>query len=65
MIGNSLYWGAVMGEKNFLLDNRAISEENLKKLLELLKTTKYGSVTLVVQDGVVIQMERNEKLRLR
>jgi hypothetical protein len=54
-----------MVEKNFLLDNRTISEENLNKLLELLKTIKYGSVTLVVQDGIVIQMERNEKLRLR
>ena len=54
-----------MGEKNLLHDNRSISEENLRKLLDLLKTTKYGSVTLVVQDGVVIQMERNEKLRLR
>jgi len=54
-----------MGEKNFLLDNSTLSEENLKRLLELLKTTKYGSVTLVVQDGVVIQMERNEKLRLK
>ncbi|HEY8803903.1 MAG TPA: YezD family protein [Clostridium sp.] len=48
-----------------LLDNQTISEENLKKLLELLKTTQYGSVTLVIQDGVVIQIERNEKLRLR
>jgi len=52
-------------EKNLLHDNRSISEENLIKLLELLKTTRYGSVTLVVQDGVVIQIERNEKLRLR
>ena len=54
-----------MGEKKSICDNRTISEENLKKLLELLKTTQYGSVTLVVQDGVVIQMERNEKLRLK
>jgi len=54
-----------MVEKKLLFENRSISEENLKKLLELLKTTRYGSVTLVVQDGVVIQIERNEKLRLR
>jgi hypothetical protein len=53
-----------MWANNLLLDNRSISEENLKKLLELLNTTKYGSVTLLVQDGVAIQMERNEKLRL-
>ncbi|MCB2295697.1 YezD family protein [Clostridium algoriphilum] len=51
--------------KKLTIDNKTISEENLKKLLELLKTTQYGSVTLVVQDGVVIQIERTEKLRLR
>lgn len=54
-----------MRKENLLLGNRSISEENLKRLLELLKTTQYGSVTLVVQDGIAIQMERNEKLRLR
>ena len=26
---------------------------------------KYGSVTLIVQDGVVIQIERKEKIRLK
>lgn len=51
--------------KHLLIDNRSISEQNLEKLLELLKTTQYGSVKLVVQDGITIQMERNEKLRLR
>ncbi len=25
----------------------------------------YGSVTLVVQDGVVVQVERQEKIRLK
>jgi len=54
-----------MGGKRTLSDDRSISEENLKKLLELLKTTQYGSITLVIQDGVVIQIERNEKLRLK
>lgn len=54
-----------MGEKNILYNNNTISEENLKKLLDLLKFIKYGSVTLVVQDGVVVQIDKNEKLRLR
>ena len=54
-----------MVEKDILLKNNSISEDNLKRLLELLSTTKYGSITLVVQDGVVVQLERNEKLRLR
>lgn len=36
----------------------------LKGLLLLLKDLRYGSVTLVVQDGKIVQMERIEKVRL-
>lgn len=32
---------------------------------EYLKNLKYGYITLVVQDGKVIQIERNEKTRLK
>ncbi|OYD08614.1 DUF2292 domain-containing protein [Paludifilum halophilum] len=31
----------------------------------MLSDMKYGSITLVVQDGKVIQLEKNEKVRLR
>lgn len=36
--------------------------ENIKASLE---TLQYGTITLVVQDGVVIQIEKNEKIRLK
>lgn len=51
--------------KSISFESNAISEENLVKLLELLKSVKYGSVTLVVQDGKVVQIERNEKIRFK
>ncbi|HHW40792.1 MAG TPA: YezD family protein [Syntrophomonadaceae bacterium] len=35
----------------------------LKSLLLLLKDLRYGSVTVVVQDGRVVQIEKNEKIR--
>lgn len=35
------------------------------QLKDLLSTLKYGSITLVVQDGKVIQIEKNEKVRLK
>jgi hypothetical protein len=41
-----------------------ISQTDLKRLLEMMKTVRYGSVTLIIQDGIVIQIDRNEKLRL-
>jgi hypothetical protein len=34
------------------------------KLQEMLKKIEFGSITLVVQDGKVIQIEKNEKHRL-
>ena len=34
-------------------------------LKDLLETLKFGSITLVVQDGKVVQIEKNEKVRLK
>lgn len=31
----------------------------------MLKTMKFGSITIIVQDGKVIQLEKNEKVRLK
>ena len=42
----------------------SISDGNLKKLIDLIGEVKFGSITVVIQDGKVIQLERNEKLRL-
>lgn len=38
--------------------------EALKKIHEALKDLRYGEVTIVVQDGVVVQVERTERVRL-
>ncbi|KAB7668867.1 DUF2292 domain-containing protein [Bacillus sp. B1-b2] len=46
-----------MGEANQL-------DKVKKQLEEILQTMKFGSVTLVIQDGKIIQIERNEKIRL-
>ncbi|MCM3594369.1 YezD family protein [Metabacillus idriensis] len=37
----------------------------IERLREMLKTMNYGSVTLIVQDGKVIQLEKNEKVRIK
>jgi len=42
-----------------------ISKCDIEKILQLVKTIKYGSITLVIQDGVLIQIETSEKIRLR
>ena len=40
-------------------------EEALRTVRKLIGEISYGSVTLVVQDGVVVQIERQEKIRLK
>jgi hypothetical protein len=47
------------------LDKENQLEEIFERLQEMLHSMKYGSITLIVQDGKIIQMERNEKLRIK
>jgi hypothetical protein len=46
-----------------------VKQDNLNEVWEnvvkMLETMKYGSITLVVQDGKVVQLEKNEKVRIR
>ena len=53
-----------MGEKTARKNNQ-ISEQYIKEILQSLKSINYGSITLVIQDGIVIQVETNEKIRLK
>lgn len=41
-----------------------VTKEDLIKIKEFIETIRFGSVTVIVQDGKVIQIEKNEKLRL-
>ena len=34
------------------------------KILEAIRGMQYGSVTIVIQDGHIIQLDRKEKIRL-
>lgn len=43
-------------------DERAAAA--LEKVRDALADLRFGTVTIVVQDGVVVQVERTEKVRL-
>jgi hypothetical protein len=49
---------------NVSKDRNVINQNDINKIVEFLETLKYGSVTVIVQDGKVIQIEKNEKVRL-
>lgn len=59
--------GVIMAEQNENSYTRrnCISDTDLQKLLDLMETVRFGSITLVIQDGKVIQIEKNEKMRLK
>ncbi|MEK4426768.1 YezD family protein [Solibacillus sp. FSL K6-1523] len=40
-------------------------EASLENIKEMLATIKFGTITLVIQDGLVVQLEKNEKIRLK
>lgn len=42
-----------------------INDTDMNKIREFLETIQYGSVTVIVQDGKVIQIEKNEKVRIK
>ncbi|AEV69274.1 YezD family protein [Acetivibrio clariflavus] len=42
-----------------------ISDEDFKKLIEYVESVQYGSVTLFIQDGRIVQIEKSEKIRLK
>lgn len=41
-----------------------VSDEALKKIIELIQSVRFGSVVVIVQDGKIVQIEKNEKVRL-
>lgn len=41
-----------------------ISDEEWLQLRHLISDIQFGSVTFVIQDGHIIQVERSEKIRL-
>jgi hypothetical protein len=44
---------------------RGISEAELDRLIAYINEIRFGSVTVVIQDGRVLQIEKNEKIRLK
>ena len=44
---------------------RGVPAEDLDRIAAALSGLRFGAVTVIVQDGVVVQVERTERIRLR
>ncbi len=51
--------------KSSAVEQTAPSEDTISQVRDALRGLRYGSVNIIVQDGVVIQIDRTEKRRLR
>jgi hypothetical protein len=57
-----------MAESNQLTSQSVadvIAPEDFQKLFSLLREVKFGTITLIIQDGKVVQIDRLEKIRLK
>lgn len=53
-----------MGQTQGDRPKEAVTDQQLRQILEIAKTIRYGSINLIFQDGVLIQIDRNEKIRV-
>lgn len=44
---------------------KALTDQAIEQIRDSLRGLNYGVVSIIVQDGVVVQIERTEKRRLR
>ncbi len=42
-----------------------ILKRDLDQIIEMVKTVRYGSVTIIIQDHRIMQIEKNEKIRMK
>lgn len=42
-----------------------IENKKLEEILKMINKIRYGSVTLIIQDGIIIQVDKNEKIRMK
>lgn len=54
-----------MAEKRHESTPAAITPDQIEQIQALARTIRYGSITLVFQDGLLIQIDRSEKIRIQ
>jgi Uncharacterized small protein len=46
-------------------EESTLNQNEIEKLLNIIKTVRFGSITIIIQEGKIVQIEKNEKLRLK
>lgn len=51
-------------EKKTGSQQQAITSEQLQQIQGLAATLRYGAIILTFQDGILVQIDKNEKIRI-
>ena len=46
------------------MEQTKITREDLLKNKAFIESVRFGSVSVIIQDGKIVQIEKNEKMRL-
>jgi hypothetical protein len=46
-------------------NNTSVSDQDIKTIKRFIESIRFGSVSILIQDGKIIQIEKNEKVRLK
>ena len=46
-------------------DKQPISSQQIQQIQKLAENLAYGSISIVFQDGKIVQIDKNEKIRLQ
>lgn len=52
------------GDDSIVMEDTKVTEKDLEKIKEFLEQIRFGSVTVIVQDGKIVQIEKHEKVRV-
>lgn len=55
-----------MGHETIIVRRRddVLTPDTAKRVAELLRSVRYGSITIVVQEGKIAQIDKTEKFRM-
>jgi len=55
----------VVDWKGDIVKKNTVSEKDIQKIIEFIETIQFGSIMLIIQDGKIVQIEKNEKVRIK
>ncbi|GAA4653242.1 hypothetical protein GCM10023142_03800 [Anaerocolumna aminovalerica] len=52
-------------KKDISMKRNSVNGKDLQTIIEFIESIQFGSITIIVQDGRIVQIEKNEKVRMK